>query len=141
MNKKILKKLSSLYDDIYSPIPYHQNKTKMVSFVIYKNKILCFGVNSERTSPIQHYYRVRTKDANKDYIYDKLHAEIDCIGKLPRGFSDFKKAELVIVSKMKNGNFRLAKPCPICRTMIEQYEFKNIYYTTYENKFVKEIDI
>ena len=68
MNKKILKKLSSLYDDIYSPIPYHQNKTKMVSFVIYKNKILCFGVNSERTSPIQHYYRIRTKDTNKDYI-------------------------------------------------------------------------
>lgn len=141
MNKKILKKLCSLYDDIYSPIPYHQNRIKMVSFIIYKNKILCFGVNSERTSPRQHYYRVRTKDIETDYIYDKLHSEIDCINHLPKDFKDFKKAELAILSKKKDGSFRLAKPCPICRTMIEKYGFKNIYYTTYDNKFVKEIDI
>lgn len=142
MNKKMLKKLVSLYDDIYSPVPYHKNKTKMVSFVIYKGKILCFGVNSERTSPLQHYYRIKTHHGvNNNYVYDKLHSEIDCISHLPRGFNDFKHAELVIISKMKDGNFRLAKPCPICRTMIDEYGFKNIYYTTYENKFVKEIKL
>lgn len=138
MNKKILKKLVSLYDDIYSPIPY---RSKTVSFIIYRNKILCFGVNSEKTSPLQHYYRIRTKDVAADYVYDKLHSEIDCINKLPHGFTDFKKADLVIVSKMKNGKLRLAKPCPICRTMVEQYGFRNIYYSTYEGKIVKEISI
>lgn len=129
MNIKIMKKLIDLYDDIYTERPY---KLKMVCFIVYKGKILSWGVNSDKTSTTQHYWRVKTK-GTENYIYDKRHAEIDAIKKLPHEFKDFKKAELFIISKKKNGNFRLAKPCPICQTMLSNYDFKSIYYTTNEN--------
>ena len=67
MTKKMLNKLVNLYDDIYSDVPYH--KVKMVSFIIYKGKILCWGVNSDKTSTLQHYWRIRTRDTH-EYIYD-----------------------------------------------------------------------
>ena len=101
MTKKMLNKLVNLYDDIYSDVPYH--KVKMVSFIIYKGKILCWGVNSDKTSTLQHYWRIRTRDTH-EYIYDKRHSEIDCINKIPRDFTDFHKAELVIISKKADGN-------------------------------------
>ena len=138
MTKKMLNKLVNLYDDIYSDVPYH--KVKMVSFIIYKGKILCWGVNSDKTSTLQHYWRIRTRDTH-EYIYDKRHSEVDCINKIPRDFTDFHKAELVIISKKADGNFRLARPCKICQTMLKNYNFKSIYYTTYENVFAKEIRI
>lgn len=134
MNKKLISKLIILYDDIYTERPY---RLKMVCFIVYKGKILSWGVNSDKTSTAQHYWRTKTK-GTENYIYDKRHAEVDAINKLPHDFKDFKKAELFIVSKKKDGNFRLAKPCPICQTMLATYNFKAIYYTTYENKIRKE---
>jgi deoxycytidylate deaminase len=139
MNKKTLRRLVNLYDDIYSTEPYP--RVKIVSFLVYKGKIVSWGVNSNKTNPIQYHYRMKTDNArNKNYVYDKIHSEIDCMNRL-RSFSNFDKAELVIISKKKDGHFRLAKPCPICRTMIQEFGIKNIYYTTYEDVFLKEIEI
>ena len=47
MNKKLISKLITLYDDIYTERPY---RLKMVCFIVYKSKILSWGVNSDKTS-------------------------------------------------------------------------------------------
>src|SRR5574344_1532349 len=107
MTNKLLSKLSKLYNEIHSEVPY---KTKTVSFLIYKNKIISFGVNSEKTSPLQFYCRIKSDVVQNNYISDKIHSEIDCIKKTTN-FTKWKKAELVVISKRKDGKFRLARPC------------------------------
>lgn len=126
MNKKLISKLIMLYDDIYTERPY---RLKMVCFIVYKGKILSWGVNSDKTSTAQHYWRTKTK-GTENYIYDKRHAEVDAINKLPHDFKDFKKAELLIVSKKKDGNFRLAKLNRVIIIFIYYifiFGFKNIH--------------
>lgn len=128
------KKLVKLYGNIYDEKPYTKSKT--VSFLIYKGKIVSFGVNSDKTSSKQNYYHNKVSKAF--FILPKRHSEIDCLGKITQKIK-IEKAELVIISKMKNGDFRLAKPCPACMAAIRDYGIKKVYYTTYSGKFEKEV--
>lgn len=128
-------KLTKLYDDIYDVRPY--KKIKMVSFLLYKGKIVSFGTNSEKTSVKQNYYR--KKAIGEDYEYDKRHSEVDCLNKITANVN-LKKCELVVISKKNDGSFRLAKPCPICQRAIKDYGIKKVWFTTYENGF-KRIEL
>ena len=73
MTKKRLKSLCRLYDYIYTDKPYKNTKT--VSFILYRNRIVAFGVNSDKTSPMQNLYRERTplKDI-KNFILEASEA-------------------------------------------------------------------
>ena len=109
----------------------------------YRISALCFdkqgicisqGENAyTKSHPIQKYFAEKVGRPHNIY----LHAEIQAILRA----KDRQIESINIYRYNTIGHAELAKPCPICRTMIEQYGFKNIYYTTYENKFVKEIDI
>ena len=62
-----------MYDDIYTERPYKHTKT--VSFLIYHNKIVSFGINSDKTSPIQNKYRMLTPKKDIRKIYKQLKNE------------------------------------------------------------------
>lgn len=138
MTPRVINRYIRLYDHIISDRPYGRIKT--VSFLIYKGKLLSFGVNSEKTSKTQYYYRRRTKDLkdNLNYIYDKTHSEIAAIKKIHPSFNDWNKVELLIVSKKKDGAFRLARPCQICEGAIREHSIKRVYYTDNFNGITKE---
>lgn len=136
MTKRLMKRMASFYDDIESDRPY--KRVKVVAFVVYKNKILSFGVNSEKTSLYQHRMRARIGGSYDEFVYDKTHAEIAAIKKIHPQFDDWRHVELFIVSKKKDGNFRFSRPCPICEQAIRRLGVKRIYYTDSFNGITEE---
>lgn len=136
MTNKLLRSLVRLYDDIYAGAPYE--RLKVVSFLIYKGKIVNFGVNSAKTSPLQHRYRQRTKLKMIENFLDKEHAEINCLRHTYFGDFDMRKVEVVVISKRYNGDFRLARPCCTCMAALKDFGIRKIWFTTNENRIESE---
>ena len=136
MTKSFIKRMIRFSEDIESDRPY--GKVKMVAFLIHKNKVISFGVNSEKTSFYQYKFRLRSEVNNADFIYDKTHAEIAAIKKIHPSFDDWEHVELFVCSKKKDGSFRLARPCPICEKAIREKGIRKVYYTNNYNGITKE---
>lgn len=136
MTNKILKSIIRLYGDIYAGEPYA--RLKVVAFLVYKGKIVNFGANSNKTSPMQFRYRQKTHLATIENFLDKEHAEINCLRRTYIGDFDIKKLELVIISKRHDGNFRLARPCCTCMEAIKNSGIQKIYYTTNQGTIIQE---
>ena len=132
MTNKLLNSLCRMYDYIYTDKPYKNTKT--VSFLIYKGKVVSFGINSDKTSPLQNKYRLTTDLKYIENFVDKEHSEVNCLGKVHPRFR-FDKCEIVIISKKKDGNFRLARPCAVCMAAIKDFGIKKIYYTNRNQTF------
>jgi tRNA(Arg) A34 adenosine deaminase TadA len=124
-----------MYDSIYTDKPYKNKKT--VSFLVYKGKVISFGVNSAKTSPLQKYYRSRTDLKDVENFIDMEHSEINCLRRFD-GDVKWHKVELVIISKQKDGKFRLARPCKVCMSAIKDFGIHKIYYTTKNQTFMFE---
>ena len=137
MTTKLQRSLLRIYNDIYSGSPYE--RLKVVSFIIYKNKIINFGVNSNKTSPMQFYYRNKTSLSSIENFLDREHAEINVLRRTYLGDFNINKVELVIISKRSNGSYRLARPCCSCMRAVKDSGIKTIYYTTNEGTIKKEI--
>ena len=135
MTNKLLNSLCRMYDYIYTDKPYKNTKT--VSFLIYKGKVVSFGINSDKTSPLQNKYRLTTDLKYIENFIDKEHAEVNCLGKVHPKFN-FSKCEVVIISKKKNGEFRLARPCEVCMSCIKDFGISKIYYTNRNQTFSME---
>jgi len=132
MTNKLLNSLCRMYDYIYTDKPYKNTKT--VSFLIYKGKVVSFGINSDKTSPLQNKYRLTTDLKYIENFVDKEHSEVNCLGKVHPKFR-FDKCEIVIISKKKDGDFRLARPCDVCMAAIKDFGIKKIYYTNRNQTF------
>lgn len=91
-----------------------------ISAVIFKGpRILSSGVNGIRSC---------SKINKKFQEYENsLHAEQSCILNARR---DLKGTSMLVLRVNKHGEFRMAKPCEMCRGFIEAVGIKEIYYTT-----------
>lgn len=136
MTDKLLNKLVGMYDDIYTDKPY--KRTKTVAFLICHGKIVSFGINSDKTSPMQNKYRMLTSKRDIKNFFDKEHAEICCLRKVDPEFR-FDRCELVIISKMISGDFRLARPCETCMKAVKDFGIKEVYYTNKQGTFTHEV--
>lgn len=53
-----------------------------------------------------------------------MHAELSA---LKKAAGDVKS---IFVARIKaNGDFAMAKPCPVCRRVLDYYNIENVYYT------------
>ena len=137
MTNRLLRTLCRMYEVIYSDKPFKNTKT--VAFLIYHNKVVGFGVNSDKTSPMQNLYRLRTDLAEIENFIDKEHAEVNCLRKIGKTFDiDFDKAEIVIISKRCDKSFRLARPCSVCMEAIKDFGIHRVWYTNREQWFSYE---
>ena len=124
-----------MYDYIYTDKPYKHTKT--VSFLVYRGKVVNFGINSDKTSPMQNKYRLRTELKYIENFIDKEHSEVNCLRKTDESIC-FEKCELVIISKKRDGDFRLARPCDVCMSAIKDFGISKIYYTNKNGTFTYE---
>lgn len=87
-----------------------------------KGRVLSIGFNSyEKSSPIQAKYSRMAGQPEKIF----LHAEISAICKIRHGIP-FK---IKIERYDREGNARLAAPCPICQIAIRDAGIKFVEYT------------
>ena len=56
-----------------------------------------------------------------------LHAEIGCVLNLDR--STTEGATMLVVRVSKTGEYRMSKPCSMCRAVLKHVGIKKVYYT------------
>ncbi len=103
------------------------NRQQEITAIIYdkRGRVISMGHNSYiKTHTVQAHYA--NKAGQPDRIF--LHAEMDAI---IRAGSRIKYAHQISVYRFnKQGEPRLAKPCPVCMSAILETPIKKIVYTS-----------
>jgi tRNA(Arg) A34 adenosine deaminase TadA len=94
--------------------------------IVHKNEVLSIGWNKKKTHPMQKKYSSRP-----DRLF--VHAEIDAITKI-KDKSILKDCDIYVLRLSKSDLISNSKPCPGCNNAIRDYGFKNVYWTTDDNK-------
>lgn len=94
-----------------------------------KGRLICTKNNLySKTHPLQKHFAELAGEPYKE----SLHAEIHCL----ISSKDTPVHRIVIMRYDSFGNLKLAAPCKTCRTAIESYGVKEVYYST-ENGVVR----
>ena len=124
MIKKITEFIHSL-DNISTTI----KKSSHICVLCRGGKILCYGINSNRT-------RVRSLKYLTNEHFLSLHAEFDAIRHyLNRRQKKKRENDLYVVRIRKDGSFSNSKPCEVCQELIQRCGIiKRVFYS-YEGGF------
>lgn len=107
--------------------------------VVYKNKIVSAGCNSNKTHPIQKEYNKYRFDTEKESSPACMHAEIHALIQLNKLNVDMSKIKVFTYRKMKTREFGMARPCPSCMAYIKKLGIKNIIYSTDDGYAIEKI--
>ena len=109
-----------------------RRRFKIGAIVVYKNKLISAGVNSDKSHPVQKSY-----DRWRGFrTHHSCHAEVRAI--LNSKMSNLAGHELFVYRQTKDGRLGNARPCPACMKMIQDYGIKKIFYTTV-NGYCQEV--
>ena len=111
----------------------NSTRARLAACVVYKNKVVSFGVNQYKSHPFQLLY-----GKNKESMF--FHAEVDAIYRATKRLTHHELSRSTIyVARVKRGStiipdlvFGLAKPCIGCARCIATFNLKRIVYTTDE---------
>lgn len=91
---------------------------KHSALLLYNNKIVSIGYNRH----VSH-----DRDIQKRWT---IHAEVDCLVKLPRRLrSKCKEMTMYVIRVDKEGHLRLSEPCFKCNELIKKYTVKKVCYS------------
>lgn len=115
---------------------------RVAATIWIRNRMVAWGVNSAKTSPLQMKYSLGTTHIEPDVfspIY--LHAEISAIARATSLIDPKKlrKARIYVARLKKIPNQRelvwgLAKPCSTCMGAIIEFGFREVCWTLDEDK-------
>ena len=119
------------------------HKQKIGSVIIYKNKVLSVGWNSQKESTLQKKYNQYTKRFDVDAYPNKIHAEMDALQKLRKKKDiEFSKCHIFIY-RSSNNILRMARPCKACEKALRDLGIVHIHYTgnnsLVEEKYIGEL--
>jgi deoxycytidylate deaminase len=104
------------------------------SFILNKNRIISIGINQPKKTHrknLQFGYKNRNGEDISDLT--GTHSELDAC--LKAGKKDFSNFILINVRIDNNGKINNSKPCLGCQNLIQQLDFKRVYYTDNNGKF------
>jgi deoxycytidylate deaminase len=125
---KLAKNASKLSD-------YKRKKIHIGAILVYKNKVIASGWNTQKTSPIQYKYNIYRENLKKDNYFSAndhlpcIHAEMKCLIDSKDMNIDWSKVSL-FVYRESCGKTRLCRPCLSCEKALKDRNIKNIYYTS-----------
>jgi deoxycytidylate deaminase len=99
-----------------------EHKFQLGCVIVKNNKVIGAGWNTTKT---------HTKSPQK---YKTLHAEMSALFSAKK--APVKGAEAYVFRILKNGEYALAKPCPICENMLKLAGIKKVHYTTDSKGFI-----
>lgn len=105
------------------------------SFIMNKNKILSIGLNSLKTHPLNLKYNYVNKNNQNISEIVGTHSELSAVIKL--GEEDCSGLTLVNTRINRNNMLDFSAPCSGCCDMINQLNFKNVYFSNAQGKFDK----
>ena len=104
---------------------------RIAAAILYKNRIVSFGVNSYKSHPFQLKYA-----KNKDSIC--IHAENSAIRNFLRVYDEDKlKHAIMVVGRMKKTSSLewvdgMSKPCEGCQRALATFGIRKVWYSTDE---------
>ncbi len=107
-----------------------RGRAKHFAFIVRKNQILSLGFNDcNKTHTISHKY---------GYWNCSIHAELSAILNFKPALRELKKCRLINIRLgRKTREACMSKPCRYCQELLKEYEFREVWYTTAEGRFVK----
>lgn len=94
-------------------------KYKLAAVLFINGKPVSVGFNHYRSHPlISKFSSVKT-----------THAEIDAISNLKYNWN-MKNSFLVVCRIKKDGSFGLARPCPLCESILRKKGIKKVFFTS-----------
>ena len=100
-------------------------KRQYITAILYdkKGRVLSVGQNSYiRTHPLQKLHANKVGLPDKEFIHAEVAAIVKC--------KDLSKAYRIKVFRFNNkGEEMLAKPCPVCQSLIASTTIKIVEYT------------
>ncbi len=101
------------------------NTKQKLTAIIYdrKGRILSIGKNSYlKTHPLQAKYASKVGEDYKIFLHAEIAAIVRC--------DDLTKAHKIVIMRFdRSGNPKLAKPCNICKSAIEEAGIKLVEHT------------
>lgn len=88
-----------------------------------RGRILSVGNNSyNKSHPFQAEYAKKVGLPDKIFLHAEIHAIVKC--------KKIERAHRIVIERYDSqGNPKIAKPCPVCMSAIEESGIKNIEYT------------
>lgn len=145
MNTKQIKRFFELAKNASTFSDYTKKNIHIGSVLVYKNKVIGIGWNTNKTSPIQYSYNLYRQNTTKNREYDAdkhlpcIHAEMKCLIDTRDLDIDWNKASLFVYRESSNGKLRNCKPCKGCMKALKDRGIKHIYYTNEDGCCYKEI--
>ena len=103
------------------------------SFILDRNRIISIGLNSIKTHPLNLKYNYVNKNNEKISDIVGTHSELSAVIKLGR--ENCYGLTLVNTRINRNNQLDFSAPCRGCFDMINQLNFKNVYFTNIKGKF------
>lgn len=93
-----------------------------------RGRVLSIGKNSySKTHPLMASLSEQMGEPYKIYLHAEVAAIVRC--------KDLSKAYSMEIYRVdKRGNYRLAKPCPICQAAIREAGIKHVWFSTNTKK-------
>ncbi len=110
------------------PINWSNVNNSHIAFLVKKNKIIRIGWNRKRTHP-----EISKHPYHDGYV--GTHAELDVI--LKSGLDNLEDHSIIVLRIDRNGKLNNSKPCLGCRSVLNQFNVKNIFYSNSEGNIVK----
>jgi len=105
------------------------------SFILDRSKIISIGLNSPKTHPLNLKYNYVNKNNQKISDIVGTHSELSAVIKL--GEEDCSGLTLVNTRINRNNELDFSAPCSGCCDMIQQLNFKNVFFSNNKGKFDK----
>lgn len=120
---KILEKAQRIaFENLDAPT----GRQRHFSFITNGNTIIAWGCNNtSRTHPVAARY--------SDYPY--IHSELAAILAAPVRPVELREYDLINLRVMRDGSLGMAKPCRYCRRLLQDFQFKSVFYSNNEGNF------
>ena len=125
-NFKRLEQIAESLIDWEDPI-----RCRHFSFILHKKRIISIGTNIQKTHPLHLKNRKISTRTGEDFSEQKhTCSEFNAIIKLKRLTNiDTKKCTLINLRYDRNKKLALACPCMSCKSLLNYFQFKSIFYT------------
>lgn len=106
-------------------------RQKLGAVLVYGNKILAIGYNTNKTNPMQFHYN-KYRGYKNFYARNNgvVHAEGTVLLKTRFLDIDWSKTTIYVYRELKDGTPALAKPCPGCQIALLERGIGTVVYTT-----------
>lgn len=96
--------------------------------VVYKNRIISSGFNSNKTNPLQKKYNAIRFSVDTPHT---LHAETDAmLSVMKMKDIDTKHVKIYLYREHADGTVAQSRPCPSCIKLLKDNSIRTIFYTT-----------